>query len=894
MRIEKWLCTIPLRLRSLALRNRQDAELNEELRDHIDRQTEENLARGMGEEEARLAALRAFGNLVAVREQTHETWAWAPLEQIWQNFRYAVRSARRAPLLSAVATLALSLGIGLNTGVFNMLNAMFLRAPTLVDPATFVQLCPRYSGWFTGVNQFSFFTTEDFDAIRNRSRALDEMAAQRQYPAFLEQGNKYVTTLLATCNYFHVLGIDRPLMGRFFASGECNRGAGAQVAVLSEPLWKNQFGADPRIVGRTIHLNGVPVAVIGVAPSDAANYLLGGAFLPYTLEPQLNHAEDLLTSPDTPWLSITGRLHPGFTRDDAQAELTTIMNQQDRAYVERKVSAFNRKTSLAITNGSYIENPNIRNIVVGMMVLILGPLALILLLACSNVAMLFLSRTLARRGEIAIRLALGVSRSRLSGMLLTESLLTVCIGGALSMVLAYRAPLLIMNIMAPGQANFVVLLRPDWRVFGYLAILVVAATTFSSLMPIRAAWKLDLLTALKGREGAATVRSRTTSRLIVTQIALGFVLVCAAVIFGRMPGLIKGMNPGFEIHQTLAIPLDVNTSGNNRARAQVFYRALEARLLAIRGVQSLAYASLQPFNQPPPDEIRLPRETKGTGQPASVDDVSSGFFSSFGIRVLRGRLFLSADIGSTGASPVAIVSQAFAKQFWPGSDPLGKTIVTPDDRHLTVVGVVADTRSERFGILDRPRLYTLRGPSDLGGNLYVRFLGSAKHLESAVREAVKSLDPTQTIAPQTIWESLEAQAEGMTALAQIILVMASIALLMAISGVYGVLSFAVNQRTREFGIRMVLGASRAAIFRSVLLRAIKNIAIGLVSGIALAEPAMLLFNRLLARSPLPLHPFDATVFGVSAALPAAVSLIAMYVPASRAMRIDPMRTLRTE
>ncbi|MGB9079227.1 MAG: ABC transporter permease, partial [Terracidiphilus sp.] len=525
MRIENWLFTLPLRLRSLISRNRLDADLDEELRDHINRQIEENLARGMGKEEARVAALRTFGNLVALREQTHETWAYAPLEQIWQNFRYAVRSARRAPLLSAMAILALALGIGLNTGVFTMLNAMFLRAPTLVDPASFVQLCPRYSGWFTGADQNSAFTTEDFDAIRSRSQALEEVAAQRQYTAFLEQGNKYISMLLTTCNYFHVLGIDRPLMGRFFASGECKRSAGAEVAVLSEPLWKHQFGADPRIVGKTIHLNGVPVAVIGVAPSDAANYLLGGAFVPYTLEPQLNHADDLLTSPDTPWLSITGRLRPGSTRGDAQAELTAIMNQQDRAYVERKISAFNRKTSLAITNGSFIENPNLRNLVLGLMVLMLGPLALILLLACSNVATLFLSRTLARRGEIAIRLALGVSRSRLAGMLLMESLLTVCIGGTLSMVLAYRVPLLIMNTMAAGQANFVVLLRPDWRVFGYLAILMGAATVLSSLMPIRAAWKLDLLTALKGREGAATVRSRTTSGLIVTQIALGFVLV---------------------------------------------------------------------------------------------------------------------------------------------------------------------------------------------------------------------------------------------------------------------------------------------------------------------------------------------------------------------------------
>jgi predicted permease len=477
---------------------------------------------------------------------------------------------------------------------------------------------------------------------------------------------------------------------------------------------------------------------------------------------------------------------------------------------------------------------------------------------------------------------------------LMESLITVCIGAALGMVLADRVPLLIMNIMAPGQSNLYLRLRPDWRVFGYLAILMAIATALSSLMPIRAAWKLDLLTALKGHEGTSTVRSRTTSGLIVTQIALGFVLVCAAVIFGRVPGLIKGMNPGFEIHQTLSVPLAVNTSGNNRAKAQVFYQALETKILAVPSVQSLAYASLPPFNQSPPDEIRLPHQTKGTGQPVSVDQVSSSFFSTFGIPALRGRLLLSTDVDTTGASPVAVVSQAFARQFWPGANPLDKTVVMPDDRHLIVVGVVADSRSERFGILDGPRLYTLRGPSELGGNLYVRFLGSAKPLENAVRGAVKGLDPTLTITPQTIWESLEATAEVYTSLAQIILFMASIALLMAVTGVYSVLSFAVNQRKREFGIKMVLGATRAAVFRSVLLRAIKNIAIGLMCGVALAEPAMLLVNRVLATSPLALRKFDLTVFGISAVLLAAVSLIALYLPAFRAMRTDPIRALRTE
>jgi ABC-type antimicrobial peptide transport system permease subunit len=326
----------------------------------------------------------------------------------------------------------------------------------------------------------------------------------------------------------------------------------------------------------------------------------------------------------------------------------------------------------------------------------------------------------------------------------------------------------------------------------------------------------------------------------------------------------------------------------------VFYRALETKILAIPGVRSLAYASLQPFIPSPPEEIRLPRQTKGTGQPVSVDEVSDSFFSSFGIRVLRGRVFLSTDTTSTDAAPVAVVSQAFANEFWPGSDPIDKKVVMPDDRYLTVVGIVADIRSEHFGRPDAPRLYTLRSPSALGGNLYVRFVGGAKPLKDAVREAVKRLDPVQTIVPQTIWEAVEDHAEGITVMAQIILLVASIALLMAVTGVYCVLSLAVSQRTREFGIKMVLGASRGDIFRLVLLRAVRNIAIGLISGIALAEPAMLLLNRLLASSPLPLHRFDSAVFGISAVLLAAVSLIAMYIPASRAMRTDPMRTLRTE
>ena len=806
-----------------------------------------------------------------------------------QDLLYSFRSARHAPFLSLVAIVALSLGIGLNAGVFTLLDAMFLEPPTQKDPASFVQLYPRYEGWFTGAGQFSSFTTEDYEAIRTHSHSLKDAAAWQPTSAILEQGPRRIASVLVTCNYFHAFGIDRPRLGRFFARGECEPGTTAKVAVLSEPFWKSQFHSDPQMVGKTIHLNSVPLVVIGIIPSDAANLLAGGVFVPCTLQPLLDRRYNEWANPDSPWLSVAGRLRPGSSKADAQAELATILRQQDRAYVERKFSPFNRKTSVVLTSGSFVQNPAFHDLVIAMMSLILGPLSLVLLLACSNVTMLFLSRAIVRRGEIAVRLALGIGRARLARMLLIESLLTASAAGILSIALAYRVPLLVMNIADPNQSGFVPLIHPNWRVFAYLLALVTIAALTSSLAPMHAAWKLDLLSALKRQQGAATMRSRTTSGLIIAQIAMSFVLLTAAVLFARFPGMVTGMDPGFDTRHVVAVPLELDTSPQNHDTALNFERSLQARILAIPGIQSLAYATLEPFRQLPPVEIRLADQPKGQGRPVSIDDVSTAFFPTFGIRLLDGRSFVSSDPAS-----VTVVSQAFAHQFWPGGEPVGKIILTSDDKRLTVIGVVADTRSERFGITDGPRLYTLRDPNALDGALYVRFTGNPRTAENAVREIVKSLDPTQIGTPQTIWESLESEAEQMRSLARIILVMASIALLLAITGVYAVLSFAVSQRALEFGIRMVMGANRKAIFQSIVLRGLRQIAIGLVFGLVLAEPALWSLTRLLRHSPLPLHIFDTSVYAIAAVLLVVVSLAAMCLPAFRATQVDPIKALRTE
>ena len=811
-----------------------------------------------------------------------------------QDLLYSLRSARRAPLLSVMAVLALTLGIGLNAGVFTMLNALFLTSPTRKDPGSFQQVYPRYEGWFSGSGQFSSFTTEDYEAIHKQSHVLDDVAAWQISSTVLEQEQRRLSTVLVTCNYFHVFGVDRPLMGRFFTEGECRRGATAQLVVLTETFWRTVFGADAHVVGRTIHLNGLPVEVIGIVSAEDANSFAAGMFVPYTLQPLLDGSNNLIESTDSPWLSIAGRLRPGYSKADAKAELETIMRQQDRAYVQRKVSPFNRRTSVLLTNGSLIENPTVHDVGVILMGLILGPLSLVLLLACSNVTMMFLSRAVVRRGEIAVRLALGVGRARLARMLLMESVLTTLLAGGLSVLVAKRVPLLIIDMVDPNEVEFVPLLHPDWRVFGYLAALVLVASAASSLAPMHSAWKLDLLTALRGREAGATVRARTTHGLIIAQIAMSFVLLAAAVLFARLPAKVANIDPGFETKQVLAVGMNINTSENNHAKAANQYGAVEARIRAIPNVQSFAYASLSLFRQAPPSEIRMPAQVKGQGRPASIDIVTREFFSTFGIRLVDGRVFAGFDENAKGISTAAVVSEAFARKFWPGSNPLGKVIVTPDERKLTVIGVVRDLQSERFGVVDGPRVYTLRDATSLAGALYVRVNGNPKLAENAIRNAVRAVDPTQMGMPQTIWEMLEITAQALRTLAQIVVIMAGIAVMLAITGIYGVLSFAVNQRTREVGLKMVLGADRKTIFRSVIRRGARQIAIGLIGGVILAEPAALAFTRLLKRSPLPMQSFDVTVFSIAALLVTIVSVAAMVLPALRATQVDPMKALRTE
>ena len=812
-----------------------------------------------------------------------------------QDVFYAIRSARRTPLLTFVTVLALSVGIGLNAGVFAILNFLFLNSPTKKEPASFVVIYPSYQGWYVGQARDSSFNADDYDAIQSQARSLADVAAWQMIATSLDDVHRPGgASILVTCNYFRVFGIDRPLMGRLFHPDECTPGTSIQIAVLSEHFWRDYYSSDPLIIGKVIHISRQPLTVVGIVSDHSANMLSGGVWIPYSLQPAFSHGSSAFQNPNWAWLTVAGRLRPGYSRADATAELETIIRRRDRSYFEQKVFALDRKTSLVLTDGSFIRNPSMQSVAMILMALILGPLALVLLLACTNVTMLFLSRSITRRGEIAIRLALGAGRARLIRMLALESFFTAVVAGLASIYLAARFPVLLFSAINPATAGIASVIRPDWKVFGYLAALVLIATAASALAPMRESFRFDLVTALKGREGSATMRSHTTSALIVVQLAMSFVLLAAAVLFARLPFSIVNTDPGFETRHTMSVPLEVELPPYTEASALAFERSLESRVLQVPGVQSLAWASLAPFNVAPISEVRLDTQSRGQGRPAVIDNVSPEFFSTFGIPLMHGRSFLRSDVSASSGSQVAIVSQAFAKAFWTDSDPVGQIIVTPDDRRLVVIGVAGDTRSERFSILDGPRLYTVRNERALDGHLFVHFSGSAAPVAASIEQIVKSLDATQEGTPSTIWDFLESNASDMRSLAKIILFMAGIAVVLAITGVYSVLTFAISQRTREFGIQMTLGATRQSIFRSVIKKGLRQIALAFLLGLAMAMPAAWAWMRITKDSWLHMNTFDPSVYSIAALILLLVSLTAMCLPALRATQVDPIQALRSE
>lgn len=879
--------------------------MDREMRFHLEQQIRDYVAGGMTPQEARTRALREFGAVELAKDECRDQLLTRWVRDLAQDIRVAIRSLRKSPLLVTAVVLTLALGIGMNVSVFTILNGLLFEPHVDRDPSSFVHLSPVYSGIVPEFNPWAI-STQDYRAYQDGAkRSTSQLTAWDAAQVVIGQSeagqgeSSPFLALLVTCNFFSVYGTEQPpqqaKMGRLFRPEECSEPGSAPVAVISEGFWKNQLGSDPQILGATLRLNRHPFTVIGVMPSGFAGILKGpGIWVPYTMRSAMQSGlgrEDSFNDLTTPWLTVDGRLKPGATRGGLQAELNVIASQQDRL-------APGRKTRMEITDGSIMAEPSVRAKAYWLAPLVMGALTLILLIACTNVTMLLLSRAAARQQEIAIRLSLGAGRMRLLRMLLTEGVILALGGGAISAYVLSQAPAVIRKLL--WTSNSPVLNLPlDGRVLSYLAGVTLLAGCIAGLAPAFESLKADMLGSLRGHQSLfALAKNKVRNRrvLIGVQIAMSLVLLTGAGLFIRAQHNMFAADPGYDANHVLFVPVRLTSPPYTTDVARAFYKTLAERVGALNGVQALCYGSAPvPLSDAgvTMEEVRFPGQAKGSGTQTSVALAPASYFETLGIAMRRGRAFRE------GESNVAVVSEALARKMWPGADPIGQTIQTRggpsrEDAEYEVVGIARDIQSEQFGAVDGPRLYKPRDPRAPGLPLLVRFSGDGDALERSIKSVIAGMDRDVTVTPRTLRWILDDLADRFSVLVKLTIVLGMVAVLLAVIGIYGVVAFTVGQQAKELGIRMALGATRGVIVRSVLRSGARPILIGLGGGLVLTLGAASVLGKAFEAIPVALHVYDPVTYGAVAILLAASALAAMFGPALRAAGADPSRALRQD
>ena len=666
-------------------------------------------------------------------------------EVLKQDIAYAIRSITRHPGLAAATVLTLALGLGLNVSVFTVLRGFLFRARVEKDPESFVHLSPEYRKEHGGRAGSWLVSLRDYRAYAVGAQTLSALAAWAPVHAAFGNGNgEPQLALLVTCNFFDVYGLKAPRMGSLFSEAECGAPDAGPVVVIGEEIWKNQFDSDPNIVGRKVRINRAPFTVAGVLPAGFSGRIRGpGIWIPWTMQRLFYQNNDLFRMDSTQWLTVEGRLKPGRTRAQAQSELAVIAAQLDRLEP-------GRQTVMQLTNGSFGEEPALRANLFWISPLVMGALTLILLIACTNVTVLQLSRAVTRKREMGIRLSIGAGRSRLMRMLLTEILLLATLAGALSAYIAFEAPAIFAKMLATSSMP-VYQTKPDLQVMIYLGAIILCATVMAGLSPAGESLRVDLHSAMKAGTGGMTAGANTRrSFLIGAQVAMSLVLLVCAGLFIRARSTMLTADPGFDARRVLFVPL------------QAPLAAATDRILKIPGVESVAYG--YPLSQeeqgPPTQEVRASGQPAGSGKPIATTDVSTNYLDTLGIRLLQGR--------SPANIREAVVSRAFAQSFWPGKDPIDERVVLTDGKERTIVGVANDVESEHPGTVDGPHLYSWHDMSRPLDSLLIRFRGDAVTTSARVREEIRQLDPDNQAWPRTLRTILDETAERFSTMVRMV------------------------------------------------------------------------------------------------------------------------------
>ncbi|HTC66396.1 MAG TPA: ABC transporter permease [Candidatus Acidoferrum sp.] len=872
----------------------------EELEGHLQMHTEDNVRNGMSATEARRNAIMKLGGIEQTKELYHDRQTLPVLEVFMQDLRYGLRMLRKNPGFTAVAVLSLALGIGANTTIFTVVNAILLHALPVRDISRLVEMDTVDTK--TLVTQarseklgMSFPNFQDY---RRDNTVFTDLAAFMPTEVTWSGGvePRQLLSELVSANYFEVLGI-RPARGRFFMPDEDTKPNGNDVAVLSYALWANKLGSDPGIIGKPLIFDARPYTVIGIAPRGFRGTITffssEQVWIPTSMKDQVlgGKIKDFFNDRRFLTVGTIGRLKPGVEMTAAEASLKTMAT-----HLEAEFPKDNGGRSVALSplaDAAVGVNDHKRIALAGAMMM--GVVGLVLLIACVNLANLLLAQGARRQKEISLRAALGAGRTRIVRQMLTESMLLSLAGGAVGLGIAYAGRSILWSFRPPFIEQSGIDLSLDSHVLLFTLGVAILTGFIFGLVPAVKASRPDLMETLKSGGRSGTMgwrRDPLRSLLVIGEMALALITLVGAGLFLHSMQNAQKTELGFESKNLLAMNFDLGALQYEEGRAQQFYRAAIEKVKNSPGVASVSIASNAPIGGGLLRTVFPEGRDEASGYRGTlttVNDIIPGYFETLRIPVLRGRSFNDGDRKET--TMVAVASEAMVKQYWPNEDGLGKRFHFFGDPTLReIVGVAANSVINEVGEEPQPIVFLPMAQDYVPAvTLQVRTTGNPENVVATARAALQSLDPNLAVTNVFTIEQILAQALWAPRMGGLLLALfGALALVLSAVGVYGVLSYSVNQQTREIGLRMAMGAQRSDVMRLILGQGLRLTVLGLGLGVLVALGLM----RVLVSLLFDVRAYDPLTYTAVTLLLTAVALLACYIPARRAMRVDPMVALR--
>src|SRR5215467_3695139 len=881
------------RIRAVFQSNDLDRDLVLELESHIQNLAEQHIRKGASLEEAQRLARIELGGIAQLREAHREVRGLPLLDTVLQDIRFAFRMFRKSPGFTAVAILTLALGIAANTTVLSWMSATLLNPIPGVAHTSDLVTVMRGDRTDHPTPPFSY---PDLRDLSERTQTFSGLLGYHDDYMSLTGVAKpeRFYGALTTANYFDVLGV-HPILGRTFLPEEGTPRAGAAVIVIGYSVWQNHFVGDPQIVGKTIQVNRHPYTVVGVAPRDFTGCKTGlrtDLWIPLSMDRDVWGA-DRPAYRGTFWLNVLGKLRPGVTKNQAQAELNLLMRKIAEQFPEDHRDSPNEISLDPLWRSPFGINGYLYKI----LPMLLGLAGVLLLLACANVASLLLVRSVGRRREIAIRLGMGASRKQIIRQFLIESLLLGLLGGTAAIAITAWTSRSLIAFFPPSNIPLTNDAHVDQRVLFVTIAVSILAAIISGVLPALRSSSTPVQSVLKEEATSVSLtlhKSRLLSGLVVAQISLSLVLLVYAGLFTRSLQKAQQSDPGFEASHLLLASYELSPAGYTRATAAAFNRQVLDRLSALPGVESVSLADFSPLSfSIHSDYLQLEGYVPQPHEWMEISRaiVGPNYFRTLRTSVISGREFTEAD--TPDSLLVAVVNQAFVDRYWPGENAIGKQVTDDGDR-FTIVGVARNAKYRLLTYPTEPVIYlpiyqAFRSTQDT--TIHLRTTGDPLTMASSVEETIHQLNPD---LPLYNVNPLSVTMQLGTLFGRIAATFAAsfgfLAMLLAAVGIYGVVAYTTRQRTREIGIRMALGAERGGIYRIVLGQGFRLTLVGLVVGTALA----LAFTRLLKAQLFGVSETDAITFASVGLLLAVVALLACHIPARRATRVDPMVALRYE